>query len=130
MSEITAYDLRWLNRATKISASSTHHQWRVGAVLVKGGRVLGTGSNRYRNNPAQVSLGGVSYHAEAVALAKSGDVEGATIYVARVTRSGLIGLAKPCDMCQELLHEHGVHTAVWTTPDGWGKERLRSLVLA
>lgn len=128
MSAITAYDLRWLNAAVKTSSMATHHQWRVGAVIIKGGRVLGVGVNRYRNNPSQVALDGVSYHAEEVALRTAGDVEGATIYVARVTRSGLIGLAKPCEACQDLLNANGVHTAVWTTPDGWGKERLRSLV--
>ena len=36
--------------ATKSSARNTH-----GAILVKGGRVIGTGYNRNRNHPMNVS---------------------------------------------------------------------------
>jgi tRNA(Arg) A34 adenosine deaminase TadA len=127
MLSISTSDLRWMNLAAQQALMAPHDKWRVGAVIVRSGRVLSTGYNRYRNDPAQVEPGGVSYHAEQVALRKVGDAEGSTIYVARVTRSGLIGLAKPCEMCQDLLQSHGVHTAVWTTPDGWGKLRVREL---
>jgi len=84
---ITTRQLKWLNYAVDVSSTATHSQWRVGAVLVKGGRVLSMGVNRYRNLPSQVDLEGVSYHAEEVALKRAGDVTGATIFVARVTRS-------------------------------------------
>lgn len=129
MLSISTSDLRWINLAVQQALMAPHDKWRVGAVLVSSGRVLSTGFNRYRNDPSQVEPGGVSYHAEQVALRKAGDAQGATIYIARVTRSGLIGLAKPCEMCQELLATHGVHTAIWTEADGWGKARIREMVL-
>jgi pyrimidine deaminase RibD-like protein len=127
---ITTRQLKWLNYAVDVSSTATHYQWRVGAVLVKGGRVLSMGVNRYRNLPSQVDLEGVSYHAEEVALKRAGDVEGATIFVARVTRSGHLGLAKPCERCQELLHAHGVHSAVWTEPTGFGKAKIDDLIFS
>lgn len=97
-------------------------------MIVRGGSVLGVGVNRYRNHPSKVtSLEGVSYHAEEVAIRRSGDVTNATIYVARITRSGYIGMAMPCERCQELLYDNGVHTAIWTTPTGWGKMRVRDM---
>lgn len=130
MPQISTSDLRWINVAVQQALLAPHDKWRVGAVLVGGGRVLSTGFNRYRNDPSQVEPGGVSYHAEQVALRKAGDAQGSTIYIARVTRSGLIGLAKPCEACQELLAEHGVNTAIWTEVDGWGRSRIRELVLA
>lgn len=127
---ITPYENRWIHHSISLTDTATHYQWRVAAVLVKGGRVLSTGVNRYRNHPSKVCLGGVSFHAEEVALKKAGDVRGATIYVARVTRSGILGLAKPCERCQELLEDHGVHTAVWTTPYGFDKAKIEHLVSA
>lgn len=127
---ITAYEQRWLDSAVNLTSLAKHEQWRVGALLVKGGRVLSMGVNRYRNHPSKVGIEGVSYHAEEVALKRAGDARGATIYVARVTRSGIMGLARPCERCQELLAEHGVHTAVWTTPTGYGKSRIAQMVWA
>ncbi len=113
------------------AVTAPHSQWRVGAVIVRGGSVLSTGVNRYRNHPSKVmSLDGVSYHAEEVAIRRAGNVANATIYVARVTRSGYIGMAMPCDRCQQLLNDYGVRTAVWTTPNGWGKLRVREIVTA
>lgn len=128
MTSIRSSDLRWLNHALDQAVTAPHSQWRVGAVIVRGGSVLGIGVNRYRNHPSKVtSLEGVSYHAEEVAIRRSGDVTNATIYVARITRSGYIGMAMPCERCQELLYDNGVHTAIWTTPTGWGKMRVRDM---
>lgn len=129
MPTLSASDLRWLAVATAQASLAPHDKWRVGAVIVGGGRVLGMGFNRYRNDPSQVTLEGVSYHAEQVAIRRAGDVRGATIYVARITKSGYISMAKPCASCQELLLENGIHRAVWTEMDGWGKARLRENVL-
>lgn len=126
--ELSRTELRWLTTAVDTCDEATHKQWRVGAVLVRGGNVLATGVNRYRNDPSQVEYGHVSYHAEEVVLRRVNDPEGATIYVARLTRSGKIGAARPCRRCQALLLEHGVHTAVWTEPQGWGKQRLSRLI--
>ena len=121
---LSGTELKWLSYAVDECELASHSQWRVGAVIVKGGRVLSTGVNRYRNKPDQVDLAGVSYHAEEVAIRKAGDVRGATIYVGRITRSGRIGSAKPCVRCQALLLENGVSTAIWTEPYGWGKSRV------
>jgi deoxycytidylate deaminase len=125
---LSGSELKWLTSAVDECELATHKQWRVGAVLVKSGRVLSTGVNRYRNDPSMVEVEGVSYHAEEVALRRAGNTHGATIYVARITRSGKIGEARPCKRCQALLLEHGVNTAVWTEPTGWGKERLSRMI--
>ena len=114
-------------KAVDVCDEATHKQWRVGAILVRSGRVIATGANRYRNDPASVEYQEISYHAEEVAIRRAGNAEGATIYVARITRSGKIGTARPCKRCQTTLLEHGVHSAVWTEPFGWGKERLNRL---
>lgn len=123
----TSSDIRWLRNALLQAEQAPHNRWRVGAVLVRSGRVIATGYNRYRNNPSQVGIGDVSYHAEEVALRRAGDAEGATIYVARITRSGELGIAKPCARCAYDLMEAGVSSVVWTTPYGLEKARVKDL---
>ena len=83
--------------------------------MVRGGSLLSTGVNRYRNDPALVQIGDVSYHAEAVVLSKAGDARGATIYIARIAKSGVLAMAKPCARCQELLLENGIGTILYTS---------------
>lgn len=128
MTSLSTSDIRWFRYALLQAEQAPHARWRVGAVLIRGGSVLSTGFNRYRNDPAQVEFGHASYHAEEVALRKAGDAEGSTIYVARITRSGLLGLAKPCPRCTDMLITEGVSTVVWSTPSGLSKTRVNRLV--
>ena len=123
MAYIKTSDYKYLNAAIEEAMNSEHPQWRVGAVVVRSGRVLGRGYNRYRNSPSIVGKGDISYHAEEVAIRRAGSTAGATIYVARMTRSGYTSIAKPCESCQSLLIEAGIQTAVWTDLKGIGKER-------
>lgn len=91
---------------------------------------MGTGYNRYRNNPSQVEVSDISYHAEEVALRRAGDARGATLYVARITRGGELGIAKPCHRCMADIVGAGVSSVLWTTPYGLEKVRTRQLALA
>jgi len=112
---LSAGDKRWLNIALQQAKMAPHSQWRVGAAIVRGGSLLSTGFNRYRNSPKQVDLEGVSYHAEEVALRRAGDPSGATIYVARITRSGNLAMARPCKRCMSMLQNSGIRYFVYTT---------------
>jgi deoxycytidylate deaminase len=101
--------------ATKSRARNTH-----GAVVVKGGRVLGTGWNKDRNHPMIVSPDRVkedcSYHAEEVAIRDSGDnLKGAIIYVARVSKSGSDRDSHPCPKCLSLINEVGIKRVIYTS---------------
>jgi tRNA(Arg) A34 adenosine deaminase TadA len=128
MPYIKTSDYKYINTAIQEAMNSEHPQWRVGAVVVRSGRVLGRGNNRYRNDPAIVGKYDVSYHAEEVAIRRAGSTEGATIYVARITRSGYVSIAKPCASCQELLSLAGIQTAVWTDMNGISKARVTKMV--
>jgi deoxycytidylate deaminase len=101
--------------ATKSSARNTH-----GAIVVKGGRVVGTGYNRNRNHPLNVSPEHIktdcSIHAERSAIKDAGyDVKNAVIYIARVNRHGEDRDSKPCSRCLELIEESGIKRVVYTT---------------
>lgn len=101
--------------ATKSSARNTH-----GAVVVKGGRVVGTGYNRNRNHPMSVSPEHIktecSTHAEESAIRDAGyDVKNAIIYVARVNKHGEDRDSKPCPRCLSLIEESGIKRIIYTT---------------
>lgn len=105
--------------AKRSSARNTH-----GAVVVKGGRVLGTGWNKNRNHPAIVSPEHIktecSYHAEEVAIREAGEsnVRGAVIYVARVNKNGHDRDSKPCPKCTSLIEQVGIKRVVFTMEAG------------
>ena len=100
--------------ATKSTARNTH-----GAVIVKGGRVVGTGYNRNRNHPTIVSPEHIktncSIHAEESAIRDAGyDVKNAVIYVARVNKHGEDRDSKPCPRCLALINESGIKRIIYT----------------
>ena len=105
--------------ATKSTARNTH-----GAVVVKGGRVLGIGWNKHRNNPQTVSPEHVksdcSYHAEEIAIREAGEdnIKGAIIYVARVNRHGTDRDSKPCSKCAILIKKAGIKRVIFTMEAG------------
>jgi tRNA(Arg) A34 adenosine deaminase TadA len=55
-------------------------------------------------------------HAESRVLKKAG--HGATLYVARVTRNGLWGCAKPCHNCRTMIKNRGVEKVIYTIGPG------------
>ena len=101
--------------ATKSKARNTH-----GAVVVKGGRVLGTGWNRDRNSPNIIDPDRIkhdcSYHAEEIAIREAGqNLKGAVIYVARVNKQGKDRDSKPCVKCSSLIQEAGIKRVIYTS---------------
>ena len=89
-----------------------------GAVIVKGGRVIATGVNKERNHPLIVSSEHIkthcSVHAEVDALKKAGDVRGATMYVARVNKTGQERNSRPCKYCYANIKKSGIKKIVYT----------------
>ena len=92
-------------------------------MLVKGGSVLSVGQSRLRCNPAHCDFDmpgvkeRVSVHAEQDALSRCGNPKGAILYVARIGRSGNVGLAKPCLACQRKLVNAGIRRTYYTISD-------------
>lgn len=95
---------------------------KVGAVLERGGRILGIASNK----AGSMGNGHYQYsrHAEARVLVNRNG-QGASVYVSR--KHGLNGtslIAKPCIRCQFILYESGVRAVYYTVPGGWEVMRL------
>lgn len=113
---LTAKDRRWLSVAAKFAQRSTQ-RCRVGAIAVRGGRVVAAGWNRHRNTPDAVEgwFWRCSEHAEVSLLRQLGDARGVTVYVLRLGRDGRWRYARPCLRCQAALDDAGVSAVVWST---------------
>ena len=85
---------------------------KLGAVVMKGGSVLGIGYNRPGSSPHSRW----SRHAELTAIVAAGDCRGATLYVWRGhALTGEPLLAKPCSGCQEAISLAGIRKVIYST---------------
>jgi len=108
-------------QADKASETLRH---RLGAVVVKGGRILSTGyyEVRYTKELKKPTL-----HAEQSAILKLlkrrklHDLVGSTLYVYRRTPGGNLGNACPCGDCMDLIRSVGIRK-VFYTEDNQTKE--------
>lgn len=115
-------DQAYLNGARFLARKSEARN-RHGAVVVKGGRVMGMGWNKFRNDPCNVLPEQIkshcSVHAESDAIKNAGsNLKGAVIYVARVSRRGRDLNSAPCSRCMTLIANSGIKRVVFTTEDG------------
>lgn len=104
--------------ASKSKARRMH-----GAVVVKSGRVVGTGYNKDRNNPYYVSPEHIkthcSVHAEVDAIRDANwNVKGAVLYVARVNGQGMDRDSKPCIRCQSVIDAAEIKKVIYTIGEG------------
>ena len=110
-----------IRMAAKVAKQSTFKRHRLGAVVVKGHRILSTGYNEVRYSKL---TGKHTLHAEASAiikLLKSGhqnDLVGSTLYVTRFTRGGAVGMAKPCVDCYNLCRAVGITNVIYSNEEG------------
>lgn len=111
---------RLLILASRLAETSELPQ-KHGAVIVKSGRVLAFGVNKWRNRDmvaAQTEYNpNLTYHAEVDALNRFQDVRGATVYIARVGKAGEMRFSRPCSRCLVALKEAGIKKVVYTTND-------------
>lgn len=107
--------------AISTAEKSDHTKWKLGSVIWRGGSVLSTGFNRVKNDPSIVEdekYFHCTVHAEVDAIRNAGDACGAKLFVARVTRSGNLALAKPCCRCMDIIRENGIKKVYYTDENG------------
>lgn len=100
---------RWMRAARRIALRSPHPKHRMAAIVLAGGRILASATNR----------GPHGGHAEAVALRgyETGRFKGATIVVVRVLGEG-VGMSRPCLRCEQLIRRSRIANMVYTWWDG------------
>jgi deoxycytidylate deaminase len=110
-----------INVAYKTAQHSTFHKHRLGAVIVRGHRVLAAGSNSIRYSK---EIGKSTLHAEEAAIIKMLKsrrqhlLVGSDLYVTRILPSGRLGLSKPCPRCMELITAVGINRVFYTNDAG------------
>lgn len=106
-----------LTRAMKLAELSTCNQ-RHGAIIMRSGAVISVGVNSYRNSPGMFDVvegAHISWHAEIAAIrAYKGDLNGTTLYVARINNNGKPMMSKPCINCQKAIKKAGIKKIVYT----------------
>jgi len=102
----------------ELATTSACKQWKHGAIIRKGGRILGRGINSDRNNPNLVAdpKTQAAVHAEVAAIRAAGntDLRGATLFVARANRQGEARMSKPCENCQKAMKARGIKKVIYT----------------
>lgn len=107
--------------ASRQAGKSSFNRHKLGAVIVKGDRVMSTGYNSIRYSK---ELRKSNIHAEEAAILKLlkakrlGDLNGSTIYVSRICPSGRLGLSKPCKDCHSLIQSVGIREVCYSTNQG------------
>ncbi len=116
-------------RIAKKQASKSVYIYRLGAVIVKGHRVLSTGHNSITH--CSVNNFKNSRHAEMDAIIKLmktreglSSLAGSSLYVTRITQTGRTAMARPCKKCLDLALSVGVKEIIYTTDNGVVKEKL------
>lgn len=118
--ELSRKQKSFLSLAAKV-AESGNMSYKHGAVIVKGGRVVSVGINKWRISPEMASKEkeynpNMTYHAEADAISRvSGDLSGAVIFVARINKKGLWSFSRPCNRCMKLINSAGIKKIIYTT---------------
>jgi pyrimidine deaminase RibD-like protein len=101
-------------RVARKLALRSNYNFRLGAVLIRGGSVISTGWNSVDHPEAPL----YSEHAEESVLRKARyRAEGGTLLVVRIRRDGGLAMAYPCDRCMRLIRSLKVKTVVYSTQE-------------
>lgn len=103
-----------------MAARSEHHRFRLGAVVVKSGRVLSRGVNVSKKGPDTPPFR-ESVHAEVMAMKTVVGLSGATVYVARLNSFDGMALAKPCEHCINHMIHNGIQRVVFSASESDAK---------
>lgn len=101
---------------------------RITAIIEKKNTIVAYGFNSGKSHPLQARFGDnphkIFLHAEMDAIKNAlkygykDDLEGSTVYVARVLKNGEPALAKPCKGCMTALKFFGVKEVYWSDNEG------------
>lgn len=115
----------------------SHHQFKIGAVIIYKNQVIGTGNNTYsKTHPIQAKYAKLAGNPEAIFLhaemmsiiqAKSiigSDLSECSLYIFRRRRDKKLGLARPCKICMKAIKDAGIKNIYYTTPVGYCYEEI------
>jgi len=113
-----------LFRMAKLAArQSTATNFKMGAVIARGRKILGIGFNDpYKTHPRS-NTPYQFVHAELSAIINSRtNLEGASLYIHRSGQNERPLMSRPCSNCIELLLAAGINKIFYSTNGGYSKE--------
>lgn len=113
---------KFFQLARSISKHSDHPAHQLGAVIVKGNKIISLGYNKNKTH-TKSNHAWKRLHAEISAIIKCReDLTGTTIYVYRETKNGDLGMARPCSSCLSAIQEAGIKRICYSTDNGYKEE--------
>lgn len=113
-----------IHEAINLAKNNPTDLAKMGAVIVKNRRVIGSGQNSRKSHPLQRLFSKsdlkIALHAEISAIVDAlrnhdeNELRGSTIFVARVLKNGSRAIAKPCPVCERAIKAYGIEAAYWT----------------
>lgn len=122
---------RFIELARKIAEQSQYHQFKHGAVLVRGANIINTSCNKNGYNSfgkrfRKRDWGTATLHAEIGTILNIDrkNTIGTTMYCVRINRQGETRLSKPCHMCESVLRHCGIKKIIYSTDSGCAMLKL------
>jgi deoxycytidylate deaminase len=97
---------------------------RVGCVIVRGNTIISFGWNDGVRKDPRSNHPFHSVHAEfaAVLAAKGENLNGCSIYVCRILKSGELAMARPCEHCEAMLRKISINKVYYSISNEWKEE--------
>jgi dCMP deaminase len=117
-------NIRFFDLAKKVSKLSNHTRHQLGAVIVRGSKVVSVGINNIKTHPKSPHPY-KSLHCEmsAILLAKQ-DLTGCEIYVYREVKTGAPAMSRPCVYCMPFIQDTGITQIHYTVNSGYKTESI------
>lgn len=115
----------FLASAQDIGNMSKITHFRMGAVLVKGKKIVSSGYNRYTGETEKIARkyniqNLWSLHAEMDAIIHcSEDLKGLTIFVSGIKKNGRPMYCRPCNKCLKIIKATGIKNIYYSTKTGF-----------
>ena len=116
--------MRFFELAKRMSHKSDHSH-KIGGVLVKKNKVLSVGFNKCKTHTkSNTVFRSIHCELDCILGAHEEDIVGATIYLYRQNKSGIVAISKPCIWCQKLLKDVGISKVCYTDHNGYKEENV------
>lgn len=114
---------RFFDLAKNISLKSSHHQHKMGCVIVRKNKVVSLGFNEIKTHTRSIHKYNM-LHAEISAIIGCSfeDLRGSEAYIFRQRKDGGLAMARPCEACRLALARAGIAKVYYTSESGYQEE--------
>lgn len=122
-------DFTHLRTAQLIARESDAPNFKMGAVIASGKKMLGLGHNNVTKTHPASNTPYSHIHAELAAMLNARtDLTGTTLYVFRGGKNDRPLISKPCKHCQALIAKAGIKTVIFSVNGGYKKVATEELL--